>query len=206
MTFGRSCGTSVVRPRTVAVATPPRVEPITLTEAKEQLRIFPEYAEDDPYVQGLITAARRVAEESIGITWALTQFRAKVCGCVGCSCSCGCNDSGIELPKPPLFVGPDHPVVVETPDGQVPAEDFEVDVDRWPGLLIPRRGWRGPATITYWAGVLPGVPAFTMARTGCLQLIAHWYRNREAVSELPFAKVPMSVELLFSLERQAWRL
>jgi len=206
MTFGRSCGGGSLRPRTVAVAQHPRVEPITLTEAKEQLRIFPEYAEDDPYVQALISAARRVAEESIGFCWAVRQYRAKVCGCIGCGCSCGCNESGIELPNPPVLIDADHPVTVETPDGTVPPEDFDVDPDRWPALLVPRRGWRGPAVVHYWAGVPHGGPRFEMARTGCLQLIAHWYRNRESVSELPFSKVPQSVDFLFGLERQTWRL
>jgi hypothetical protein len=103
-------------------------------------------------------------------------------------------------------VDDDHPVTVETPDGFVPPEDFAVDADRFPAVLVPLRGWRGPATIHYWAGVLPGVQAFEMARTGCLQLIGHWYRNRESVSEQPLAKVPQSVDYLFGLERQAWRL
>ena len=205
MTFG-GYGNAVTRPKTVVVATLPRVEPITLTEAKEHLRILPEYADDDPYVMGLITAARRVAEETNGFSWALKQYRAKVCGCIGCACSCGCDDAGIELPNPPLFVDADHPIAITTPDGLVPDEDFEVDADRWPALVIPLRGWRGPATITYWAGVPAGVQAFDMARTAALQLVGHWYRNREAVGEQVLTKVPFAVEHLLGLERQAWRL
>ena len=195
-----SSSRQVIRPRTWAIAKYPRVEPIALTEAKDHLRILAENAEDDAYIQALITSARSMAESRLGITWAVTQYRAKVCGCVGCACVCGCSDRGVELPNPPVLVDDEHPVTVETPEGPVAAEDFEVDRDRWPALLIPRRGWRGPATITYWAGVPAGVPMFPMLKTGCLLLIGHWYKNRESVSEIPMDVVPQAVDSLFAAE------
>lgn len=200
-----ACYRPPIKPRTVATATFPRVEPITLAEAKQHLRIYPEYAEDDAYVQGLIAAAVRLAESRLGITWAVRQYRVRVCGCVSGSCGCGCNEAGIELPHPPVLVDADHPVVVETPDGVLDTDAFTVDADRWPAILTPTRGWRGPATITYWAGVPSCRPAFQMARTGCLQLIANWYRNRESVTPDVLTVVPHAVDHLFAAESYTGR-
>lgn len=33
---------------------------------------------------------------------------------------------------------------------------------------------------------------------GCLMLVAHWYENREAVSDVDFKKVPLSLDYLWA--------
>jgi hypothetical protein len=133
------------------------------------------------------------------VTWGLTQYRAKVCGCIGCGCSCGCDDRGIMLPKPPVFIDADHPVIVETPDGIVPADQYRVESDAWPALLVPLKGWRGPATITFWAGVGPGEPSDPLLVQSSLMLVAHWYMNREAVSpDGVGAEVPLAYRTMLA--------
>jgi len=201
-----SCGPSALKPRTVVVATPPRVEPVTLTEAKEHLRILPENAEDDAYVQGLIAAARRLVESRLGVTMCATQYRAKVCGHTGCGCSCGCNSGGIELPYPPVLVDATHPITVTTADGEVPADQFEVDADARPAALYPRRGWRGSATITYWAGLPPGSPQPETLKAAVLLVVGHLYKNREAVSTESGAVVlPIAFDALVAAESWSGR-
>jgi hypothetical protein len=221
MCFAASRHSEGLRPRSVVVVTPPRVEPVTLTEAKEHLRILPENAEDDAYVQGLIGAGRRMIESRLGITMVETQYRAKVCGHVGCSCSCGCNDRGIELPNPPLLVDADHPITVETGDGQTltypvvrkrsartpdPALPFEVDADRRPAVLIPTRGWRGPAVVTYWAGLPPDAAQPATLKNALLLLVGHLFKHREAVTTDGSAIVlPMGFDALVACESWSGR-
>jgi uncharacterized phiE125 gp8 family phage protein len=203
------------------VVTPPRVEPVTLSEAKEHLRILPENAEDDAYVQGLISAGRRIIESRLGITMVATQYRAKVCGNAGRGCSCCCSDRGIQLPHPPLLVDADHPITVETEDGEVmtyppverrsrraaaPGPAFEVDPDQRPAVLIPRRGWRGPATITYWAGLPPAAPQPATLKNALLLMVGHLYKHREAVTTDGSAFVlPMGFDALVAAESWSGR-
>jgi hypothetical protein len=195
-----------LRPRSVAIVTPPRVEPVALTDAKEHLRILPENAEDDVYIQGLISAGRRIVEARLGIAMVATQYRARVCGHVGCSCSCGCNDRGIELPFPPLLVDEDHPLTVTTDDGLVDPDHYEIDADSKPAKVVPRKGWRGGAEIIYWAGMRPGETQPATLKAAVLLLVGHLYKNREAVTTDGGALImPLAFDALVAAESWSGR-
>jgi len=193
-----------MKPTSCVVIRHPRVEPVSLTEVKEHLRILPENAEDDHYVQGLIATARRLVESRLGITMVETQYRAKLCGHTGCGCSCGCG--GIELPNPPLLVDDEHPVVISTPAGILDPDDFEVDADRYPAVIKPLRGFRGPATITYWAGLMPEDENQPTLKTAIMLAVGHLYKHREAVSsDVSMIVTPMAFDALLSAESYSGR-
>jgi hypothetical protein len=50
-----------MRYRSLTVETAPAIEPVTLAEAKQHLRV--DIADDDTYIEALIVAARQYAEE-----------------------------------------------------------------------------------------------------------------------------------------------
>jgi len=52
------------------------VEPVSLTEAKSQLRLLPEQTEDDAFIVGLIATGRALIERRLGIALVAKQVKA----------------------------------------------------------------------------------------------------------------------------------
>ncbi len=180
---------------------PPRVEPVSLTELKEHLRILPENAEDDLQLQTFIATARAVVESRLGYALYATPYRATFelrPGAQRCICGgCTSGPPGYDLPTKPVLHSDEYPVTL-TLDGDPMALDaFTVDVDTGTVRPVPMSAAR--AVVTYWAGVAPGAYVAPQAKVAILMLAAHWYEHRTAVvSETGAQVLPMAVEMLLA--------
>lgn len=177
--------------RTVA----PTVEPATLQEVKTHARVT--HAEEDSYIETLISAARDYCETFtnravITQTWALTLpgFPSWFC-----------------LQKAPLQSVSSIKYVDQDGATQTVSTDvYDVDTTVEPGRVVLKTGQSWPSTgesiaavtVTYVAGYgdartdVP--PSFRLA---VKILSAHWFELREpVVVGTIIAKVPMSVESL----------
>ena len=189
-----------IRYRSLKRLVEPVIEPVTIAEAKQHLRIDADFTEDDLYIQSLITASRYYVENHADRTLLRTQLQMKL-------------DYfpmwDIPLPRPAVM---SDPVVVQyTPSdvaGQyqlVPFTNFRTDRDATPACIRPQwngtwpssRGAENDVVITWWAGYgTTGADVPVPARHAMLLILSHWFRTREAVSEVRFAPVPMSAETL----------
>jgi uncharacterized phiE125 gp8 family phage protein len=113
----------------LALVEPPQVEPVTLADAKMHCRI--DHSDEDAYLAGLITAARRWIENVCGMalieqTWegALDAF----------------PQGPISVPKYPLS---SVTSVTYHPRNGVATEAEGYDVDAWkrPPRIVPHNSW-----------------------------------------------------------------
>ena len=186
--------------RSLVRVTEPTVEPVSVAEAKQHLRIDADFTDDDLYVASLITAARHYVENYVDRTLLRTQLRMKL-------------DYfpvwDLPLPRPPVMA---DPVIVQ----YVPSDsslgyaltsytNFRTDRDATPAVIRPQwngtwptvRGAENDVVISWWAGYgTTGADVPVPARHAMLLILSHWYRTRESVSETRFAPVPMSAETL----------
>lgn len=186
-----------LRYRSLVRVTEPVVEPVSIAEAKQHLRIDSDFTDDDSYVQSLITAARHYVENYVDRTLLRTQLRMKLDYFPSWD---------LPLPRPPAT--PDDVTVQYWPSdagGLVSFTNFRVDRDATPAVLRPQwngtwpssRGAENDVVITWWAGFgTTGSDVPVPARHAMLLILSHWYRAREAVSETRYAPVPMSAETL----------
>ena len=182
--------------------TPPNFEPISLSEAKQHLRIMDGVHEDDAYIMALISSARMYFENRVGQTTTLTQWQAKAKGWWTCSCV------GTELPYPPLTTptNGDPSVAITWKDGdgnvhEVAESDLVVDEEAYPGTVRYIGASEPPcesnATVTWWAGVNSPAEIPQMWKTAMLLLVGHWYENRQAVvTDSGAIDVPMSFDMV----------
>ena len=190
---------SNVRFRSLRRITEPVFEPVSVSDAKEHLRIDASFTDDDTYLQTLIEAGRVWVETASSRTLIRTRWQAKLDMFPA---------KDIELPMPPLmsddvvvtYIPSDRPEYVD-----VPFTDFRTDRDSVPQIIRPQwngtwptaRGAENDVTIKYWAGygtASSSVPA--AARHVILMLVAHWYNTREAVLPGGMNQVPMAIEQL----------
>lgn len=182
----------------------PSVDPITLAEAKAHLRV--DSTDEDALISALIAAA-------------VAHFDGT--GVLGRAMITQTWEQSFQYTRTweRLVVGPFQSLVsVEYYDaGNVlqtaTLEDFETRVDGDHVLIGPKVNAAWPSiysrpdavTVTYVAGygdAADDVPA--SVRQAILLTVAHWYENREAVSELPLKPVPMAVDALIGVERVGW--
>lgn len=173
----------------------PESEPVSLDEAKNHSRVDSDLTADDSLIEDtLIPSAREYLERQtrrqlVTATWKLYLDNFP--------------EWEIELPLPPLQ-SVDEVKYVDL-DGVMQTLDedaYEVDVSSCPGRLAPAYGEVWPASrekmgaveITFTAGY--GEPADVPAslRRAILELVAHAYRNREAVDPESLKPVPLAVE------------
>lgn len=177
-----------MKPRTVRLITPPTVEPVSLSEAKAHLRLLPEQEEDNAVVHGMISAARRLVEQRLGIAIATAQYRAKF----------PAGARVLELPNPPLLADETHGISVSV--GEVEA-DYELDEDATPARLTLSETASAEVTVTYWAG---GALA-PQLRSAILLVVGHLYAHREAATTEAVGELPMGVEVLLASESVSGR-
>lgn len=191
--------------QTLRVATPPALEPVTLTEAKSHLRVDTDA--DDAYIATLITAAREWVESYLDralITQQLVMTLEVL-------------DDDVHLPRPPMATQGTATAVSITytaPTGgtvSMSAQSFRVSRYETPGEITPLYGQTWPpnlddenaVTVTWWAGYGDSGSSVPAAiRHAMLMLIGTWYERRASADNLGGAEVPFGVRSL--LDSQKW--
>lgn len=147
-----------MRFRSITRTTQPTIEPVTLAEAKQHLRV--DSNDDNAYIVGLVRAAREWVEEYLDRTLILTQWTVRADRFPPDS------TDEIELPRPPMATSGAATAVSVTytlEDGTTAAYStnlFRVDRHSTPGAVKPLYGQTWPPhrqddnslAITYWAG------------------------------------------------------
>lgn len=188
----------------IKIITPPDSEPVSLDEAKLQLRV--DIDDDDALISALIVAAREHCEQIAGRSftqqtlelvlddWPLERKReltlaaALGAGQWNMALDTWPRRGEIVIPMPPLQSV--TYVTYKTADGitrTLGTDQYAVDVDDMPGRITLMNGLNWPSDtlwpsaairIRYVAGVsAQEVPA--SVRAAMRLLIAHWYENRE---------------------------
>lgn len=184
----------------------PAVEPVSLTEAKQHLRV--DISDDDTYIQTLITAARQWAEEYLDRTLIYTQWRMNL----------DLFPWEIEIPRPPMSkAGTTTAVAITyTPSDNLATatlstSEYRVDRQSTPGVARPNYGGSWPGhladqnsiTVTWWSGYgASGSDVPAAIRHAILMHVAFLYERRLAADNVTAAEVPFGVKAL--LDSQKW--
>ncbi len=183
----------------------PATEPLTLSEAKAQLRLENDWTSDDYFLQQLIVDAREYCESPgqnrafITQTWELSLDKF--------------SQMPLNLPRPPLQEV--LSITYKNADGVEtvydPAE-YVVDTSSDPGRINHAYGrvwpiqalWTlGAIKIRFKAGygdTADKVP--NKVKRAMLLLIGHWYENREQISgDKRFEAIPFGVDALLAADR-----
>lgn len=183
----------------------PFVEPVTIAEAKQHLRV--DVDTDDAYIASLITAAREYCEDYLDRTLNHTQWQMKLDN----------FPAEIGMPRPPMASGGTVANVtvtyIENSLGAsvvLPSGQYRIDRDATPGALRPLYGGSWPShlsdenslTVTWWAGygsTPDDVPR--VVRHAILMLVGTWYERRQAVDSVSASEVPMGAKALLDSAR-----
>jgi uncharacterized phiE125 gp8 family phage protein len=181
------------------LVTPPAAEPVSLAEAKAQLRVG--HNDEDGLISALISSARRVTEARTGLllmaqVW--TDFRDSWPA-----------DGVIELPLWPVRVV-DELAVFGEDDQKAPIDPahYVVDTASRPARIMLRssRQWPRPGRRLNGIGIRLQVGYGTAAdsvpqplRQAMLMLVAHWYANRGDDAPPP---IPASITGILALYRE----
>lgn len=192
--------------RSLTRATPPAVEPVTVSEAKAHLRV--DVSDDDAYIATLITAAREWCEQYLDRTLIDTQWTMRL-------------DSfpyEIELPRPPIASAGTATAVTLTytlgddSTATLSSTQYRVDRNSTPGVVRQLRAGTWPANlddynavaVTWWAGYgSSGTSVPAAIRHAMLMLVAHWYENRNTVLVGSISK-PLEFAVESLLSSQKW--
>jgi len=191
----------------LTIVTPPAEEPVTLTEAKNHLRV--DLSDDDSLISALIVAAREHAE-------AITR-RAFITQTLKLSMDAfPVNNGPIYVPMPPLQSV--NSLKYFDTDGveQTLTEgtDYLVDNESEPGRITPAPDTGWPATqnrpnavsVEFVAGFGDASKVPQGIKQAILLMVGHWYENREAVTMQGnnAGELPMAVDSLLMMHR-IWR-
>lgn len=202
--------------RGLKLVTAPAVEPITLPQAKNHLRV--DISDDDPLIEGLIIAAREACEAFIHGCLITQTWRVSLDAFPD-----GRTDP-IQIPVEPLQSVVSVEWFDQTNTGTTlnpwsnGVGDYIVDLDAEPGRLVlpPNQVWPGvslwpvsPVQITVTAGF--GADGINVPRSyiaGMLMCIASWYENRSAVETTGAVpkEVPMGAENCWWSGGRYWHL
>ncbi len=191
----------------LTIVTPPAEEPVTLTEAKNHLRV--DLTDDDSLISALIVAAREHAE-------AITR-RAFITQTLKLSLDAfPANNGPIYVPMPPLQsvnslkyfnTGGVEQTLTE-------GTDYLVDNESEPGRITPAPDTGWPATqnrpnavsVEFVAGFGDASKVPQGIKQAILLMVGHWYENREAVTMQGnnAGELPMAVDSLLMMHR-IWR-
>lgn len=212
MTYYPAQGLQVpVKYRSLTKIVLPDVQPITLLEAKQHLRV--DITEDDALIERLIEVATDYAETYCDMTFMMCKYRMKL----------DAFPYTVRLPRPPanaglLKVAGGSVEIKYQPsscDQELVALDpthYKYDYDTKPGCIYfgCSGGWPSNANmganaveIDWWAGFGPSpsdVPS--KIKHGILMLIGQYYERRLASMELTTSEVPFGVRSL--LDASKW--
>ena len=195
-------------PVSTVVITPPTVEPVSLGEAKAQLRILPDFADDDTMIQALVATGRRLVEQRLGIALMATQYRSMWADTLDIISNrpdenwWGWSDT-LELPHPPLLVDASHSVVVTAGGVTIAPSSYTIDSDSRPSRIrLANPGSGSQLVVTFWAGAATPAAIQPTIKAAILLLVGHLWANREAVSTTGMNAVvlPFGVEMLLASE------
>ena len=196
-----------MRLRSLAVATQPTVEPVSLAIAKGHLSLLQEQEDDDTLIVSMIATARRLIERRLGVALAPQQLRAKFDATDGMGWTRGPDNLGpvvLGLPVVPVLTGGSYPVAIDIDGTAVSSSTYTVDADA--GQIrfssAPQMSDLTTLTVTYWAGQATIAPQL---RTAILLYVGHLYANREASSADKPSAVPLAFETLLASESVSGR-
>jgi len=187
----------------LTLVTPAAVEPVTLLEAKAQLRLDTD--DENDLIHSLIVAVRDYAETFTHRAFITQIWDLKLDGVP--------SDGVIRLPKAPLQSLPTPPVLnyVDTAGATQTwaSTNYTVVAPSGPqaarGYIVPAYGVTWPSvrdvpqsvTVRFYAGyglTAASVPAGIKAAIKLM--VAHLWSNREAVSAVNLVEVPMGINAL----------
>jgi uncharacterized phiE125 gp8 family phage protein len=156
--------------------TAPTVEPVSIAEAKEHLRI--DHTRDDATIRAMITAARQYGENRTKRAWCTRTLELVLDE----------FEDVIYLPRPPLQSVTSVKYIDAAGTQQtVDSGDYEVDADHLPPRVFPVYGGAWPATrdevnavrIRYDAGYTTSIPQ--ILKSWILSRVGTMYENRESL-------------------------
>jgi uncharacterized phiE125 gp8 family phage protein len=188
--------------------TQPTIEPVSLTEAKAQLRILPDFNEDDALVMALVATGRRLVERRLNITLMATQFKATFADPLDLLSNrhesnwWGWSDT-LELVGGPVLVDGTHPVAVTAGGVTLNPATYTVDADSRPSRIrLAEPGNNSQIIVTYWTGQATAATVPPTLKSAIMLLVGHLWANREAVltSGMNAVELPMGVDMLLAAE------
>lgn len=169
----------------LTLVAPPTAEPVTLAEAKAQLKV--DASADDALITSLITAARQQAEETGA--FGFSHGRALVTQTLALFLDGFPDaDGAIEVPRPPLASVTSITYVDTAGTTQTLASsDYTVDAKSKPGRVAPAFGKSWPATrdvinavtVTFDAGYGTAAAVPESIKREIKALLVHLYERRE---------------------------
>ncbi len=179
---------------------PPDTEPITLSEAKEHLRVIQD--NEDSYIESLIAAAREYCEGFQNRAYYTQTWKIIIDEII--------LDEVIQIPKPPLQ-SLDDAIIIDEEDTEYDVTDYTLDdtseharliIHDYPDMDANLRELAG-LQIEFTAGHDSTDDISEKVKAAMKLLISHWYHNREAVNTT--GSVPhhmkLAVDSLLSLDR-----
>lgn len=178
-----------MRPDTFRTIQMPVVEPVSLTEVKQQIGLMADVTEFDRFLMDKVSAGRALVESRLGITMVATKYRAvwKVVS------------GTVRLPAPPLLVSQAYPLVA-TLDGVtlVAGTDYTLDADAIPGELTLASHLRGKLSVEYWGGKPPETLPCPMLKSALLAYANHAFENRGILATDTATELPQAFETLLA--------
>lgn len=186
----------------LTIVTPPAVEPVTTDDMKHHLRV--EHNDDNDYLDGLISAARRRIESLTGEALIDQTLQLKL--------DCWPTRGYFRLPRNPV-TGVTAITYVSTAGVTTTwdDDDYAVDTASKPGRITLAYGESFPTirdienaiAVTFTAGHGPGPDDVPWEYAQAIKLlVAQWYEVREPmVMGASVAKLPKTVDWLLGLPK-----
>ncbi len=191
--------------RSLTVLNRPTLEPVTLAEAKQHLRV--DTSTDDAYIASLITAAREWCEGYCDQTFIHTRYRMTL----------DSFPTEIELPRPPMATSGTVTAVIVTytlenqSTAVLAANQYRVDREATPGVIRTLYNGSWPShlldynavTVSWWGGAGPtGSSVSQRFKSAILWLVGMWYERRMAADAVTMSEIPFGVKAL--LDNAKW--
>ncbi|MEL7027677.1 MAG: head-tail connector protein [Pseudomonadota bacterium] len=180
------------------LVTPPGVEPVSLAEAKAHARI--DHADEDTYVSGLIVAARRLAEARTGRSFISQTWRLTLDAFPPGDEICLARGPVQSVAYVKTFDADDIESILDPARYVVDGESRPPRIVRKPELSWPFVGRAAEGVeIQYVAGY--GAAASDVPeelRQAILMLTAHFYEQREILSENRLYEAPGAIDALLA--------